>query len=62
MKVEVIEKTIAYGKNRYKVSFTGKWQVLMWGRWPDGNKRPAYRWIDISEDRVPESVKQEGGI
>lgn len=62
MKAEVIEKTIAYGKNRYRVSSTGKWKVLMYGCWPDGNGKPTYRWASISEDKVPQPVKQKGAL
>lgn len=62
MKTEVIGKIIAYGKTRYRVSSTGKWQVLMFGCWPDGNGTPRYRWAPIPGDKVPEPVKREGGM
>ena len=58
-KAEVVEKTIAYGKNRYRVSASGKWSVLMWGWFMDGNEKPECRWGAIPEDRVPEAVKQK---
>lgn len=58
MKATVIEKTISFGKNRYKVDSNGRWLTLMWGWWPDRGSRPSSRWVFIPENKVPEEVKQ----
>lgn len=54
----VREKTIALGRNQFRVDRQGNWQVLMFGWWPDSNGRPSYRWQPIDADRVPGKVKQ----
>lgn len=55
---EVIEKTIKYGKNRYKITSEGNWQILMFGWWPSNTGRPSFRWVPIEAKRVPEEVKK----
>lgn len=57
MKAVVCEKTIAYGKNRYRVSSNGNWKVLMWGCWPHGNGIPSYKWAGIPAEKVPKVVQ-----
>lgn len=56
MKAVVCERTIALGRNRYRVDDNGSWTVLMWGWWPDSNELPSYRWRPIPEDSVPDEV------
>jgi hypothetical protein len=59
MKPSVIGKTIAHGKNRYRV--TGSvWEVLMWGWWPNNNGRPEWRWEFIPASKVPHEVRKAG--
>ena len=57
MRAKVCEKTIAHGKNRYKVSSDNKWSVLMWGWYPDSKETPSYRWTNILKEQVPKVVK-----
>lgn len=53
----VVEKTISFGKNRYRVDSKGNWTTLMFGWWPTGTN-PSWRWSPISKDRVPIEVRQ----
>jgi len=55
----VSERTISYGEAQYKVDRKNNWKILMWGWWPNGNRRPQYRWMPIPCDRVPKKVKGE---
>lgn len=58
----VCEKTIAYGRQRYRVDSSGKyWQVLMFGSHgpndpPDGL---SWKWRPIPKDKVPKEVLNE---
>ncbi len=54
----LVEKTIALGRNLFRIDFAGNWQVLMWGWWPDSGERPSYRWQSIEAERVPYEVKK----
>ena len=58
MKARIIEKTIACGRNSYRITSDGKWKILLWGTWPNSNGIPSYRWVFISETKIPESVIQ----
>lgn len=59
MKASVCEKTIAYGKNRFRTD--GKnWAVLMFGVYgPSCNGIPSYRFVNIPESKVPDEVKRK---
>ena len=50
---------INHGQNRYRVFAVGKWEVLMWGWWPDSGDAPSYRWRPISVEKVPKAVRQK---
>jgi len=58
MKATICEKTIAYGKNRYRVDTKDNWQVLMFGS--HGPNDPtvglSWKWHYIPKDRVPQKV------
>lgn len=58
-KASVCEKTIAYGRQRWRVS-GGHWQVLMFGsHGPNDPQRGlSWKWHDISKERVPHEVKR----
>ena len=58
MDATICEKTIAYGKQRWRVSSSGKWSVMMWGWWSDGGGHPSYRWVGIESAKVPKEVKE----
>ena len=58
MTATVCEKTIAFGKQRWRVNSKGQWSVLMWGWWPDGGNYPSYRWERVDNDKVPKEVKE----
>lgn len=60
--VEVCEKTITYGKQRYRVNSLGEWSTLMWGWWPDGGDYPSYRMVAIDKKKVPKEVLAKGAI
>jgi len=61
MDTKIIEKTIAYGKQRYRMNMKGTWYVLMYGS--HGPNDPpvglSWKWHSISESRVPEEVRKE---
>jgi len=62
MKPIICEKTIAYGKNRYRVDKNKNWQCLVFGS-HGPNDPPAglsWKWIYIPENKVPEKVKETG--
>jgi hypothetical protein len=60
IKPEVCGKTIAYGRQRWRVDANNNWQVLMFGS--HGPNDPpvglSWKWVWISADRVPEEVKR----
>ncbi len=59
MKPKICEKTIAYGNQRYKTD-GAKWWVLMFGTYsPACNGIPSWRYMPISEDRIPKEVRKE---
>jgi len=60
MQAQLIGKTIAHGKNTYRVDSMGNWSVLMWGWWSNGGSRPSWRWGSIPTDKVPDDVKRMG--
>ena len=53
-------KTIAYGKQRYRIDSSDNWQVLMFGS--HGPNDPivglSWKWRYIPIDRVPDEVKK----
>jgi len=55
-----VKKTIAYGKQRYRVDGSGNWQALMFGS--HGPNDPpvglSYKWCRIPADKVPDEVKK----
>ncbi len=56
----ICERTIAYGKQRWRVNSHNEWSVLMWGWWPDSNGYngyPSWTWQEIEINRVPKEVK-----
>ncbi len=53
----VCERTIAYGKQRWRVNSNNEWSVLMWGWWPESNQYPSWRWQYIDSNKVPKEVK-----
>jgi len=59
-KASVCEKTISFGKNRYRVDSNGNWMVLMYGS--HGPNDPpvglSWKWRKIPSDRVPNEVKE----
>lgn len=59
-KVIISEKTIAYGRQHYKVNTVGDWQVLMYGS--HGPNDPpvglSWKWRSIPIDKVPDEVKK----
>ena len=58
MKATICEKTIAYGKSRYRVDTKDNWQVLMYGSHCP-NDPPvglSWKWHYIPKDRVPQKV------
>ncbi len=61
MKAIICKKTVAYGKNRYKIDINGNWQVLMYGS--HGPNDPpvglSYKWYPIPKAKVPNKVKEE---
>jgi hypothetical protein len=62
MKATVCEKTIAWGKNRYRVDTKGNWQCLVFGS-HSPNDPPvglSWKWISIPENKVPDEVKKIG--
>lgn len=60
MDAKVIEKTIAYDKQRYRTNIKGVWQVLMYGS--HGPNDPpvglSWKWRNIPENRVPKKVRE----
>ncbi len=56
----ISEKTIAHGRQRYRTSMDGTWQVLMYGS--HGPSDPpvglSWKWRHIPKDRVPDEVKR----
>jgi len=56
---QVSEVTIQHGKQSYKTNGKG-WKVLMFGTFsPACNGIPSYKYVLISEDRVPQEVKDK---
>jgi len=62
MKPIICEKTIAYGKNRFRVDKNRNWKILVFGS--HGPNDPpvglSYKWIRIPENKVPKEVKRSG--
>jgi len=58
MSPKVIEKTIALGKQRWRINEDGSWSVLMFGSFPF-QKEPGliWRWVSIEAKNVPTEVK-----
>ena len=56
----VCGKTIAYGKNRFRVDAKNNWEVLMYGS--HGPNDPpvglSWKWHSIPKDRVPKEVQR----
>ncbi len=60
MKAIICEKTIAYGKNRFRTDGNGNWKVLMFGTYSPACKGiPSYRYMPISEEKIPTKVKEQ---
>lgn len=57
-KVEMVERTYAHGRNRYRVNSRGEWSALLWGFFPTG-PTPRYQWSSIPTDKVPAEVRAE---
>ena len=59
-KATICEKTIAYGKQRYRVNTNGNWQVLMFGShgYDDPHVGLSWKWRYIPRDKVPKNVKK----
>ena len=58
MKADVCEKTIAYGRNQYRVDKNDNWLCLVFGTTgPQDNGIPRYSWIAIPKERVPAEVR-----
>lgn len=57
---EISEKTISYGKQRYRTDMSGNWQVLMFGS--HGPNDPptglSWKWRYIPIKQVPDEVKK----
>lgn len=49
---------VTYGRQQYRLYAHGKYQVLMFGWWPDSKERPSHRWRPIPADRVPLAVRE----
>ena len=64
MNAYIIEKTIAYGKIRYRTDSNGNWKVLMFGSHgpSDPSVGLSWKWYRIPESKVPKDVKKEGII
>jgi len=60
VKATICEKTIAFGKNRYRVDFKDNWQVLMYGS--HGPNDPpvglSWKWYHIPKNKVPKEVRR----
>ena len=60
-KARVVEKTIAYGRCRFRSDGKGNWQVLMYGS--HGPNDPpvglSWKWGPIPEGRVPKEVREK---
>jgi hypothetical protein len=56
MSVKITEKTISQGANRWRVTETGEWSVLMFGSFPNSNGL-QWRWVLIDSSKVPKEVK-----
>ena len=62
MKTTVCEKTIAYGKNRYKTDGS-KWWTLVFGTYSPACKGiPSWRYVPIPIDKVPKEVIAKGEL
>jgi len=60
MDAHIIEKTIAYGKNRYRTDGNGNWKILMFGTYgPEDCGIPSHRYMPIPKLEVPEDVKKQ---
>jgi hypothetical protein len=58
MEAEIINTTIAYGNNRYRLDVSGNWMCLMFGTFgPDDHGVPRHAWRPIPADKVPADVK-----
>ena len=59
-KAKICEKTIAWGRQHYRVNNNGDWMVLMFGS--HGPNDPpvglSWKWHIIPKDRVPNEVKK----
>ena len=60
-KARVVEKTIAYGRCRFRSDGKGNWRVLMFGS--HGPNDPpvglSWKWGPIPEGRVPKEVREK---
>lgn len=56
IKTVIWETIIIYGKQRYRVTKSGSWSALFWGWYPDSSNKPSWRWLPISQDKVPLKV------
>jgi len=60
MNAIIVEKTIAWGKQRYRTDGNGNWTVLMFGTYgPEDHGIPSYRYMPIPESKVPEEVRNQ---
>lgn len=58
-KAKVCGKTIAYGKQRWRIDAKGNWSVLMFGSHindPSGAGL-SWKWHRVDKKRVPEDVQ-----
>lgn len=59
MRAEVIGKTIAQGKNRWRLNPDGSWDVLMFGSFPYQTAPGlVWRWVAVKTEQVPKEVKE----
>lgn len=59
MKPKIVSKTIKYGNQHYRLNADKSWCVLGFGTTYNDYLKPHHLWIPLSEERVPEEVKNE---
>jgi hypothetical protein len=55
MEAITVGKTIAYGKNRFKVDADGNWSVLLFGTSGPG-QNPHYYYSHVKKEKIPAEV------
>ena len=55
---KVVCKTVRHGSQHWQLNADGSWSALAYGFFGPSDVRPRYGWISISEDKVPNEVKQ----